>query len=142
MTSSLLGLSGVLFAVRLNRRLYLGDERVRRAVQAPCEGMQGDMAHQAGIGDMQPLQKVTFRNMVDSGDVGDRHPGANAAHISAERRLTTLLEALHALHRLHDAENRQAQRKTQEDAYANQLQAHIQRQLFLLQTTRSPGVRS
>ena len=102
----------MLFAVSLDRRLYLLDERARRAVKAFREGMQGDIAHRPGIGDMQPLKEVTLRNMVDPGDVGDRHPGANAAHIPGERQMATLLEALNCLHGLHSAENRQAQRET------------------------------
>ena len=50
--------------------------------------------------------------MVDPGDVGDRHPGANAAHIPGEGHMTTLLEALNCPHGLQGAENRQAQRET------------------------------
>ena len=102
----------MLFAVSLDRRLYLVDECVRRAVKALREGKQGDMAHRSRIGDMQPLKEVTFRNMVDLGDVGDRHPGANAAHIPGEGHMTTLLEALNCLHGLQGAKNRQAQRET------------------------------
>ena len=102
----------MLFAVSLDRRLYLVDERVRRAVKALREGKQGDMAHRTGIGDVQLLKEVTFRNMVNPGDVGDRHPGANAAHIPGEGHMTTLLEALNSLHGLQGAENRQAQRET------------------------------
>ena len=112
MESSWLRLRWVLFAVSLDRRLYLVDERVRRTVKALREGKQGDIAHRPGIGDMQPLKEVTFRNMVDPGDVGDRHPGANAAHIPGERHMTALLEALNCLYGLHSAENRQAQRET------------------------------
>jgi len=110
--SSWLRLRWVLFAVSLDRHLYLVDERVRRAVKALREGKQGDMAHRSGIGDMQPLKEVTFRNMVDPGDVGDRHPGANAAHIPGEGHMTTLLETLNCLHGLQGAENRQAHRET------------------------------
>ena len=112
MESSWLRLRGVLFAVSLDRRLYLLDQSVRRAVKASGEGLQGDMTHRIGIRDMQRLKEVTFRNMVDPGDVGDRHPGANAAHIPGERHMTTLLEALNCLHGLYGAENRQPQRET------------------------------
>ena len=52
MGSSWLRLRWVLFAVSLDRRLYLVDECVRRAVKALREGKQGDMAHRSGIGDM------------------------------------------------------------------------------------------
>ena len=112
MGSSCLRPRWVLFAVSLDRHLYLVDERVRRAVKALREVKQGNMAHRSGIGDMQPLKEVTFRNMVDPGDVGDRHPGANAAHIPGEGHMTTLLEALNCLHGLQGAENCQAQRET------------------------------
>ena len=112
MGSSWLRLRWVLFAVSLDRRLYLVDERVRRAVKALREGKQGDMAHRTGIGDVQLLKEVTFRNMVNPGDVGDRHPGANAAHIPGEGHMTTLLETLNCLHGLQGAENRQAHRET------------------------------
>ena len=112
MESSRLRLRGVLFAVSLDRGLYLVDERVRRAVKAPGKGLQGDMAHRLWIGDMQRLKDVTFRNMADPGDVGDCHPGANGPHIPGERHMTTLLEALNCLHGLYGAENRQAQCET------------------------------
>lgn len=118
---------GVVLAIRQDRRLYLLDEGVWRAVQARREGTKGDVADRRGVGDADRLQQVTLRHMVDPGDVVGRHPGADGAHIPAERHLATLLQTMDRLHGLRREEDRHAQRETEQDTYTNQPETLIHR---------------
>src|SRR5487761_2198776 len=67
--------------------------------------------------------------MVESGNVGDRHPGADCAHIATERQSAVLPEARDSLSDLDRGEDRKTQRKAEEGAHRDPLYVHALRQL-------------
>src|SRR5487761_2667992 len=67
--------------------------------------------------------------MVESGNVGDRHPGADCAHVATERQSAVLPEARDSLSDLDRGEDRKTQRKAEEGAHRDPLYVHALSQL-------------